>query len=250
MTREERVFFPVERTGPPGGGRPAATPDHFPSRRSRPGASQPQIQILYSHCTIVFVVHAQRFKSAHGPCSSPFRTRRIRRSSHERDPASLHHPPGGTRVHHRPSPLRGERAARASASRFILLNPPPGLPVVHQPARIRSLAPPCDRLLHSSILAPRSARKRFRRLFSLPSKHVRPGRGPRLFVCCPARCLPPVTLCQQSAASFGRRRLSSNALCRLAPRPVIGRPPHIAAGRPPPGGPVRSTPERTKQCNI
>ncbi len=25
VTREERVFFPVERTGPPGGGRPAAT---------------------------------------------------------------------------------------------------------------------------------------------------------------------------------------------------------------------------------
>ena len=179
MSREERLFFPVERTGPPGGGRPAATPDHFPSRRSRPGAAQPQIQILYSHCTIVFVVHAQRFKSAHGPCSSPFRTRRIHRSSHERDPASLHHPPGGTRVHHRPSPLRGERAARASASRFILLNPPSGAcRLCTSPARSRSLAPPCDRLLHSSILAPRPARKRIRRLFSLPSKYAPSGPRP------------------------------------------------------------------------
>jgi hypothetical protein len=32
LTREEQVFFPVERTGPPGGGQPAATPGHFPSR--------------------------------------------------------------------------------------------------------------------------------------------------------------------------------------------------------------------------
>jgi hypothetical protein len=116
---------------------------------------------LYIDVQIVFVVHAQRFKSAHGPCFSPFRTRRIHRSSHERDPASIHHPPGGTRVHHRPWPLRDERAARASASRFILLNPPSGaFRLCTSPARSRSLAPPCDRLLHSSILAPLPARKR------------------------------------------------------------------------------------------
>ena len=77
-----------------------------------------------------------------------------------------------------------------------------------------------------------------------PAFEVRPVRPAALDSSSAAQrvaCLPPVTLCQQSAASFGRRRLSSNALCRLAPRPVIGRPPHIAAGRPPPGGPVRST---------
>ena len=167
---------------------------------------------------IVLVVHAQRFKSAHGPCSSPFRTRRIHRSSHERDPASLHHPPGGTRVHHRPSPLRGERAARASASRFILLNPPSGAcRLCTSPARSRSLAPPCDRLLHSSILAPRPARKRIRRLFSLPSKYAPSGPRPSTLRLLPSALpalgsstsLPPVTLCQQSAAPFGRRRLSS-----------------------------------------
>ena len=81
----------------------------------------------------------------------------------------------------------------------------------------------------------------------------RPARGPRLFVCCPARCLPasessdPVPTVRSSLRSTPS---VVNALCRLAPRPVIGRPPNIAAGRPPPGGPVRSTPERTMLSSI
>ncbi len=46
MTREERVFFLVERTGPPGGGRPTgpATPGHFPSRVEPPAAAHPGTQ--------------------------------------------------------------------------------------------------------------------------------------------------------------------------------------------------------------
>ncbi len=116
-----------ERTGPPGGRRPAATPDHFPSRWSRPGAAHTQIQILFIDVQIAFVVHAQRFKSVQVPCSLPFRTRLIHRLSHERDPATLHHPPGGIRIHQRPSPLRGERFALHFAEPALL-----GLPVVHQ----------------------------------------------------------------------------------------------------------------------
>lgn len=140
-----------------------------------------------------------------------FRSRQTLGSRVRAGPASLHHPPGGTWVHHHPSPLRGERAARACASRFILLNPPRS-GFVHHPRSDSIRGSARDRLLADSVLV--------LRVYVTPPVLD-------LFVCalCVA-CLPPVTLCQQPTASFGRRRLQRKLpVSSVAP----GRLPRLAA---------------------
>ena len=77
MTREERVFFPVERTGPPGG-RPARTD----TSRSRPFLAvraesawprhKHKFKQLYNVVQIVRIVQPHRFKSGADTCSPAF----------------------------------------------------------------------------------------------------------------------------------------------------------------------------------
>ena len=131
-------------------------------------------------------------------------------------PLSLHHPPGGTWVHHHPSPLRGERAARAcAASRIYIAEPPP--------FGVRAPSP----LGLDPRLCPRSSPCGLSSRPAGVAVRDRDPASPRPFVCalCVA-CLPPVTLCQQPTASFGRRRLQPKLpVSSIAP----GRLPRLAA---------------------
>ena len=107
------------------------------------------VQVVQPIVHIVCVVHAHRFKSPSRLAGILAFYRSGKDHSDlvsERAPLSLHHPPGGTWVHHHPSPLRGERAARAcasrSASRIYIADPPPVRGSCTIPARTRSAALP------------------------------------------------------------------------------------------------------------
>ena len=153
MTREERVFFPVERTGPPGG-RPARND----TSRSRPlvlfEPKRRGLDTNSNNCTtfytlyeclyrLYFIVHPHRFKSV-GSCVSPafslWTESAASPAQIPRSLRSLHHPPDGTLVHHHPTAACAAASAlRAHAPH--LAGPPSGPPDVPRSAPAESALP-------------------------------------------------------------------------------------------------------------
>ena len=111
-----------------------------------------------------------------------FRSRQTLGSRVRAGPASLHHPPGGTWVHHHPSPLRGERFA------LHIAEPPP--------FGVRAPSP----LGLDPRLCPRSSPCG---LSSRPAG-VRDPASPRPFRLRPMRCLPASSNPVPAAYSFLR----------------------------------------------
>ena len=185
---------------PPSTSRPVGADEHkFKCRTTVVQTVQPIVHI-------VCVVHAHRFKSPSRPVSCAFSAQgRPSDLVSERAPLRSTIPlvaHGFTTTH---------RRSAASASRFILLNPPRS-GFVHHPRSDSIRGSARDRLLADSVLV--------LRVYVTPPVLD-------LFVCalCVA-CLPPVTLCQQPTASFGRRRLQRKLpVSSVAP----GRLPRLAA---------------------
>jgi hypothetical protein len=135
VTREERVFFPVERTGQPGGGRPATTHCHFPSSAvpSRTSAGRDtNTNNMYTHgtlasctpdcthCTCCTHAQLQKLACCLVPCLSLLygilplhRLEQIPRSLR-----SLNHLPDGTSVHYHPAAAQSSRASALRAHHF------------------------------------------------------------------------------------------------------------------------------------
>jgi len=165
VTREERVFFPVERTGPPGGGRPAAT------LRALPVPSEPmstnsnvvqQLYRLYSQLYTLYVLYTLTASKAHHALSPvPFSLKADPRISCPSGPRFA--PPSPWWHMGSPPPIAAsrrarcarERAARAcasrSASRIYIAEPPPTRGSCTIPARIRSVALPAVVSLRSQF---------------------------------------------------------------------------------------------------
>jgi hypothetical protein len=159
-------------------------------------------------------------------------------------PLSLHHPPGGTWDHH-PSPLRGERAARACASCVILLKPPSGACWLCTSADSRPS--PCDRLLTLIDSRPTDRPGESSTAFSMPLKHAPAGPRPSISSACPSSCSQPASSDPVPTVCSSLRSTPSvvKAFCRLTPRLVTGSPPRIAAaGRRRAGQSVRLRKER------
>ena len=123
VTREERVFFPVERTGPPGGGRPAAT------LRALPVPSEPmstnsnvvqQLYRLYSQLYTLYVLYTLTASKAHHALSPvPFSLKADPRILCPSGPRFA--PPSPWWHMGSPPPIAASRRARCARVRFAHL---------------------------------------------------------------------------------------------------------------------------------